>query len=216
MIEAPDRIYAQYRTRPKAVAWYKITRTIAAQIGAAADAVRVSYDIDGNSGAQLDVIGRIVGIDRDTIGNVELTVYECNTDGENECGDSLVQCSPKNIASDQSLSDEYFRTLIRAKIVKNNSDATIDGIIDAVSFITPDAPWFRLTDNEDMSFSLENYEALTPIQVTLLTTEDIIPRPQGVRFNGFLAGFNYVEVGDSTRQCGDSTAQCVGFIGGDL
>lgn len=56
----PNRIYAQYGDKPKAVAWYAITPTIAQQITTAAAQVRVTYDIDTQEGVQLDVIGNIL------------------------------------------------------------------------------------------------------------------------------------------------------------
>lgn len=213
-LNLPDRIYAQYRNKPKARAWYDITRSIGDELADAANAVALSYDIDGNSGEQLDVIGRIVVTDRNVLLDTKFTVYQCNDAGENQCGDTAVQCSPLSLVQDQGLSDEYFRVLLRAKIAKNNSDATLDGIIDACTIITPNAPWFRMSDNEDMSFSLENYNELTPIELSLLTTEGLIPKPQGVRFNGFLYGYGIVECGDDELQCGDESAECVGFIGG--
>ncbi len=213
----PDRVYSQYKNRPKAEAWYAITDEVAQPLRDALDAVRLSYDIDLNVGAQLDVIGRIVVVDRNTIGDITFDVAECNADGDYECGDDInAQCMPVSVIADQTLSDAYFRTLIRAKIVKNNSPATIDDVLDAVSQITPDVSWVRVIDPEDMSFFLEtSSDPLTSIERYILLTEDIIPRPQGVRFGGFLEGQNLVECNaDGDFECGDELAQCAGFIGG--
>jgi len=213
--EIPDRVYAQYRNAPKALAWYGITPSIAAKICDASDDVQLMYDIDLNVGRQLDIIGTIVVINRSILADIILEVFECNGDGDFECGDTEVQCSETSVINDAQLSDEYFRTLLRSKIAKNNSDSTADDILTAVSLITPNTPWERLNDPGDMSFSLETYSALTDIERTLILTKDIIPKPQGVRFSGFLEGVGLAQCNsDGDFECGDTSVECVGFIGG--
>lgn len=208
-----DRIYNQYRTKPKALSWYQITEELACQIADAYEEVRLSYDIDNATTYELDVLGTIVVIDREFIANVPLPTYQCNIDGDNESGDDEIQCSALSIADDQELSNDYYRPLIRAKIEKNNSDATIDGILRAINTIAPDIDVLRVIDNEDMSFSIEFYGLADPIIRDLLVAGDIIPKPQGVRFNGFLEGFDITECGEDEKMCGDESAECVGFIG---
>lgn len=210
----PDRIYAQYRDKPKAVKWFNITTKLATPLADTYEQIRRVYNIDLNSGAQLDLIGRVIVESREFIANVKLDVYECNTDGDNECGDSLVQCSATSIAADDELSDESFRLLLKSKIVKNNSEATIDDILDAVTFIAPDIDIIRVTDGEDMTFSIEFSGVANPIVHDLLISGKIVPKPQGVRFNGFLETFGYAELGDSLAQCNaDGEYECTGFIG---
>lgn len=60
----PNRIYAQYRDKPKAAAWYGIAPTLALELSDVYELVRVSYDIDIANIDQLDMIGRIVVIDK--------------------------------------------------------------------------------------------------------------------------------------------------------
>jgi len=60
----PDRIYAQYADKPKAVAWYAITPTIGQEITDAAAQVEVTYDIGTQEGVQLDIIGAILNAPR--------------------------------------------------------------------------------------------------------------------------------------------------------
>ena len=210
----PDRIYAQYRDKPKAVKWFDITTELATPVADTYEQIRRVYNIDLNSGAQLDLIGRVIVESREFIANVKLDVYECNTDGDNECGDSLVQCSATSITADDELSDEYFRLLLKSKIIKNNSETTIDDILDAVTFIAPDIDIIRVTDGEDMTFSIEFSGVANPIVRDLLISGKIVPKPQGVRFNGFLETFGYAESGDSLAQCNaDGEYECTGFIG---
>lgn len=212
---APDRIYAQYRNKPKAVAWLNIVKRLATGIASVADMVRISYDIDVATGEQLNVIGRIVVADRSFMGKTQLHPGMCAA-AENDpaqSGDSSQMCSALTIDQDLQMSDDLYRLFIRSKIIKNNSDATIDDILRGANFLLPRANIIRLTDAEDMSFSIEFYGNITDLERWALLNSSLVPKPQGVRFNGFLEGTGYVQCGDSSRQCGDLSAQCVGFIG---
>lgn len=217
MITIPDRIYAQYRNKPKAVAWYNITPEMAQDLISAAEIVKNMYSIDDMEGAQLDIIGRIVDIDRSYIIPVSMPLAMCASSGNApaQCGDSSgAQASALYSDSDDKVNDELFRLIIKAKIIKNNSTSTIEEILDGLNFILPDAGWFRLNDYENMSFSVEYYNQITDVQRYALLTAKLTPKPQGVKFAGYFEGFNYVQCGDSSRQCGDNTCQAVGLSGG--
>ncbi|MFL1477880.1 DUF2612 domain-containing protein [Pseudomonas grimontii] len=209
----PDRIYAQYRDKPKAVAWYAIARALGGSIEAAAQAVRKSYDIDTAVGEQLNVIGRIVVAPRSFVGSIPMNpaLFDL-TDGD-EFGDDGAMFSALTIDQDGQLSDELYRLVIKAKIVKNNGDATIENILDGMNFLLPRADVLRVTDGEDMSFSIEFYGQITSLERYALLNEGLVPKPQAVRFNGFLEGFDMVEFGDVDAEFGDENAEFVGFIG---
>lgn len=145
------RMYAQYASKPKAVAWYNILPTVSQGLFDAAQAVTISYSIEGNVQEQLNVIGRVVVVDR-----------------------------PWESVND----DEIYRLLIRSKIAKNNSDATIQGIIGAMSFIFSGNN-VTISDYEDMSFDVTFEDAITPEQVEILMNFDLVPKPQGVRLRGY-------------------------------
>lgn len=210
---APDRIYAQYRNKPKAVAWYHIVKSLADKIGDAANAVRIMYDIDRAVGNQLDVIGRIVVVSRNFVENVTLNPGLFAEPDGSEFGDESAIFSSLNIDSDTVMSDDIYRLVIKSKIIKNNSDATIESILFGLNFLLPTANFLRLVDNEDMSFSAEFYGEISELQRWALLNVNLIPRPQGVKFNGFVEGFDYVQFGDSTVQFGDINAQFTGFTG---
>lgn len=210
----PDRIYSQYRDKPKALAWYAITRTIAAHIDAAAQKVRKSYDIDSAVGEQLNTIGRIVVIGREFSINSELFpgLFDL-TDGAEFGDDEFAQFAALTVEDDSLLSDELYRLVIKAKIVKNNSDATIESTLAGMNFLLPNANVLRVVDGEDMTFSIEFYGPISDLERYALLNAELVPKPQGVRFNGFLEGFGYVEAGDDELEFGDESAECVGFIG---
>lgn len=211
----PDRIYAQYRNKPKAVAWYKITMSLATQIASVANAVRVMYDIDAASGEQLDVLGRIVVVPRDFLGYVSLNpgFFAAQDDDPGEFGDDSCMFSALSIDNDSKMSDELYRLAIKSKIIKNNSGATIEDVLFGINFLLPNAQILRVTDNEDMSFSVEFYGTITELERWALLNASLIPKPQGVKFNGFLEGVGYVQSGDTAYEFGDTNAQFTGYTG---
>lgn len=213
----PERIYAQYRNKPKAVEWYNITRSLAAQIESAANAVRVMYEIDSAEGAQLDILGRIVVIPRNYIAPAPMVVTQFASSANNpgEFGDESAMFSALTVDSDNELTDELYRLVIKSKIIKNNSDATIESILFGMNFLLPNAEILRLTDGEDMSFTIEFYGNITEVERYALLNSTLVPKPQGVRFGGFLEGINYVQFGDDSEQFGDTYAEFVGTFGGD-
>lgn len=207
-----NQLYAQYKGKTTAEALAQMVVDLKGEITPAIDWVTDSYDIDNNTGVNLDVIGRIVDRDRSLVTSYEFEVYECNDTGEYECGDDSVQCSYEDLSGDSDLNDEYYRLLLWSKIAKNNSDATIDDILTILNVALPDLDVQRLSDSEAMSFSIEFYGVITNIQRDFMLSGDIVPRPQGVKFSGFLEGLDMVQCGDDTKQSGDTTAQCVGFL----
>lgn len=209
----PDRIYAQYRDKPKAVAWYAIARSLGGSIEAAAEAVRKSYDIDTAVGEQLNVIGRVVVAPQSFVGSTPMNpgLFDL-TDGD-QFGDDDAMFSALTIDQDGQLSDELYRLVIKAKIVKNNGDATIENILDGMNFLLPKAQVLRVTDGEDMSFSIEFYGEITNLERFALLNAGLVPKPQSVKFNGFLEGFEMVEFGDMDAEFGDEQAEFAGYIG---
>lgn len=209
----PDRIYAQYRTKPKALAWYNITRRLAVELDDVAQALRVMYNIDTASGNQLDIIGRIVVVDRSFTGNIELFPGLFDLSDGDQFGDDEAMFSGLTVDTDEKMSDEFYRLVIKAKIIKNNSDATTDSILEGLNFLVPNADFIRLTDGEDMSFNVEFYGNITELERYALLNATLVPKPQGVLFNGFLEGFEYTEFGDDETQFGDDSSEFVGYIG---
>jgi len=212
-ISLPDRIYSQYRNKPSAVKWYQITRSLAAELGSPIDAVRVMYNVNKAVGAQLDIIGRIVVVDRSFTGQIALNPgLFALLDGD-EFGNTDAVFASLFVDQDQNMSDDLYRLVIKAKILKNNSDATLESILFGVNFLLPDADFLRVTDNENMSFSIEFYGNITSLQRYALLNANLVPKPQGVKFGGFLEAVDYVQFGDD-NEFGDLTAEFVGLTGG--
>ena len=180
------RIYAQYRDKPKAVAWYNIVPSLGGQIADVYEQIRTSYNIDTASSDELDTIGRIVVIDRSYESSVTFnpdTFFGGDT-LNTQFGGSDAQFETTGSTVTNEISDAIYRVLIKAKIAKNNSDATLDGVVKALSYITNINP-VSVVDNEDMTFSVSFGSELSDIERFVFNTFDILPRPQGVQFLGY-------------------------------
>lgn len=197
----PDRIYAQYRDKPKFVKWLEITRNQGKPIDDVFEKIALSWDIDSAEGELLNIIGIIVGVDRNFINKVELDYVQFGQD-DAEFGDSESFFSSDSVASDGQMSDGLFRLLIKSKILKNNRSATIEDIIEQMQILIP-VDFVKINNQENMTFSIEFSGALSPLQRYALFNENIIQIPQGVLFNGFTELFDYVEFGDSDRMFGE-------------
>ena len=154
--------------------------TVGKSLCDASDAVSNSYSIDDNSGEQLNVIGRVLVETRGFIDTVKLDVYECNDDGDYECGDLSVQCSTTSIASDSELSDAYYKLLLKSKVAKNNNTCTCDDILKAIRIISPSANFTRVIDNYDMTVTIEYSGTIDSITEDLFIGAQIVPLPAGV------------------------------------
>lgn len=209
----PERAYSQYRNQPKFMDWLSIARELGGEIAAAAIAVRESYDIDKAEGEQLDVIGRIVVFPRDFIGQLTMETAEFDLSDGAECGDEDAMFSEARVSDDAKMSDALYRLAIKAKIMKNVGDATIESIIQQMNFLV--GPKFlRINDTEDMRFTVEFAGDITELERWALFNVDLIQKPQGVRFGGFLELNAMVEFDDSDMEFGDDEVMFSDFTGG--
>ncbi|AIU88344.1 DUF2612 domain-containing protein [Pectobacterium odoriferum] len=154
--KALSRVYWQYKSSPKLIEWLKILPDIAqASIEEQADKIQRMLDIDTAEGEQLDICGRIVGYRTRPLGTFSPA------------------CQPAPV------NDDLFRRMIRAKIFKNNSVATIDEIQFAADYIMNEPT--RLLDGQDMEMRLIWFTHNVDIGTQKLIQDyDLIPRPQGV------------------------------------
>ncbi|KDB58321.1 DUF2612 domain-containing protein [Bordetella bronchiseptica] len=209
----PKRAYSQYRNQPKFMDWLAIARRMGGSLSDAAIAVRHSYDIDKAQGAQLDTIGRIVVFSRDFIGQLTMQTAEFDALDGAECGDEDATFSEARVSDDAQMADGLYRLAIKAKIMKNTGDATIESIIQEMMVLV--GPKFlRVNDTEDMRFSIEFAGDLTEIQRWALFNANLVQIPQGVLFAGFLELNAMVEFDDSDMEFGDDEAMFSDFIGG--
>ena len=182
------RIYAQYRNKPKLVAWMQICTTLGSGIYQTAQQLRKSYDVDTVSNELLNIIGRVVVLPRTFIAPTDLNppMVAAAQNTPWDVGMTDQQLSGLTTDSDTGMSDEIYRLGIKAKIVKNNTNATIENVLAGAAFLLPNANVVRVVDGEDMTFTIEYTGTITDLQSYALTNASMVPKPQGVTFNGFV------------------------------
>ncbi|WP_311514760.1 DUF2612 domain-containing protein [Oligella urethralis] len=208
----PDRAYSQYRDKPKLMDWLNIARKMGGDICDAAIAVKNSYDIDTAEGVQLDTLGRIVVFPRDFISQLQLDTADFDLSDGAECGDEDAIFSPDTAANDSLMSDGLYRLAIKAKIMRNVGDATIESIIKQMVFLV-DPTFIKVNDFEDMRFQIEFSGNITDLERWALLNIDLIQKPQGVQLIGILELNAMVEFDNDNDQFGDDEVMFSDFIG---
>ena len=137
-----------------------------------------ALDLDIAVGAQLDMLGSIVGANR-TVG-----------------------FQPSGGVS-PVLDDATYRIYIKAKIAQNQWDGTLVGLYPIWASLFPDGK-IIIIDNQNMTCDITLTGTFTSILQDLIVNGYIVPRPEGVLFNfifgtlpffgfgsspGFIAGF---------------------------
>lgn len=182
------RVYAQYRNKPSLVAWMQICTTLGSDLYQTALQLRKSYDVDNVSDELLNIIGRIVVLPRGYIAPVNLNppMVAAAENTPWDVGMDDQQLSALTSDQDSNMSDAIFRLGIKAKIVKNNSAASIEDVLFGANFLLPNANVVRVVDNEDMTFTIEYTGTISDIESYTLSNASMVPTPQGVKFNGFV------------------------------
>lgn len=188
------RVYWQFRNSPKLIEWMSILPGITQeQLENPAQIIADILDIDNIYGDQLEIVGRIVGLSRPTVvledPEGDLATYRSYL---LDLGDgTLLELDGGDILEiDENIwEDQLFRALIKAKIERNNGDATINNIIRAARFIFG-IEEITVTDNQDMTWTVFLGAELDAIERYVISNLDILPRPQGTRFAGFIEANN--------------------------
>jgi hypothetical protein len=186
-----DLLPMQYRDKPKARATIEILCQKALADGLALDLAN-AFDIDTAVGAQLDIIGKYVGVSRYIQVPASFSYYGFrdyisghtqNTNGMQTYTGSLnagiLYKSYASIGqSSTAISDEGMRFIIKLQIISNHSDASFYGIQHLLLQFFGDA--ITVVDNLDMTMT---YSVLKTIPVSIATITPFLPKPMGVGIN---------------------------------
>lgn len=115
-----------------------------------------AFDIDTAVGVQLDLIGAVLGLDR------KLSFQP--TDG-----------------SSSILADGDYRSLLKAKIVLNQWDGTMETLTDALARWNASI-YFVIKDNQDMTMDVIAM-GTNQLQKELIVNGYVVPKPAGVKIN---------------------------------
>lgn len=182
--EYEDLLIIQYADKPRASATVALIVNQYKKAFDLLESFEGAFDLDSAVGAQLDIIGKIVGISR----NIEDVIPKIffGFDGNvNARGFGLAPFYTTDQAqyTDTQLSDSDYRFFIRIKIAKNHVKATMSddngSNLNAV-ILSMFEGYAYMVDNKDMTVTIyiENSPKsyLLPYAITL----DLIPLPQAV------------------------------------
>ena len=149
--KALSRAYWQYRNSPKLLAWMKILPSIVQEsIEKPLNQIITILDIDSAAGDQLDVIARIAGINsRPSIESEDVGFFGYAVTPAARGYGEAPYIGPGEVVATYPAPDSLFRMIIRAKIYKNISTATIDEVKEAVDFILDER--CTVVDGQDMT-----------------------------------------------------------------
>lgn len=131
--------------------------------GVVVDGLGTAFDIQNASGAQLDVIGELVGISR-------MLPYAPETplivDGES--------------VYTREMTDDEYRIMIRLKISRNEWDGTNEGAAKMYRDVFNDDVRINFVDNQDMTVTLNISGDFSTRQIEILNFVDSILIPSGI------------------------------------
>jgi Protein of unknown function (DUF2612) len=182
-----NRLITQYRTKTKAKATIQAL-VQESWLDGLIQAEAVCFDLDTATGAQLDVLGRIVGVPRNIYGlDLEHIFFEF-TDYNNSISGVDMQRYSDSIDGPEimlryrsdavyTLTDFEMRTLIKLKIIFNTVSRTTKALIESLFLLFGTS--VVVVDNQDMTM---DYTISQPYYNVFLVAEylSIIPKPMAV------------------------------------
>lgn len=150
-------ITSQYKGKPNFQSFLLSFLNKADDLWNCADTITQAFDIDNAEGAQLDILGEILGLSRQ------------------------LNFQPQNGPS--TMTDEYYRLCLQCRVIYNSWDGSRKGLENSLQFAFPSAA-FILVDNQDMSINIV-YQAgeADAYSLELLNHGYMLPKPSGVRVN---------------------------------
>lgn len=154
--------------------------------------------IETATGAQLDIIGEIVGQPREFIDTALFPYFaylgypdaQSYGDLNNSSLGGYYRGINDPIAGNTLLNDEQYRLFIKAKIIKNSTNATPNQLLEFINFVF-DSPHNQLIEEGDAAYTLLVGKELSNFETVLLTyvsyssgyPSRFVPKPIGVRVN---------------------------------
>lgn len=158
------------------------------------------WNIDTARGYGLDVWGRIVGVTRTLqIPNVarNLGFEEATNANADPFGQSAFYAGAP-FTSNYLLSDDAFRVLLFAKALSNISDGSIPSINQLLLNLFPHRGNCFVRDGENMSMTYVFRFALTPVELAIVQTSGVLPKPAGVLATVLVSSANPFTLDQST------------------
>ena len=152
-----NRIASQHRVQPKYIAWLSVLLDKVQDLIDVAGQIDSAFDVEQAVGIQLDMIGQSVGVSR------------------------LLTFEPV-YAPSALLTDEFYRTIIKARISLNQWDGTTAGIHSLWDDIFGGYT-MEVVDNQNMTMTIRVYGLTTEFESEYISHGYAAPKPQGVGLN---------------------------------
>lgn len=154
-------ITSEHDDKPKFVAVVELLVSGSVDQQSVLNTMPTLYDFETAAGVQLDAVGIWVGFSR--------TLFVPGT-------------------GTVTLDDDAYRTLLRAKILANHWDGGMETLQVILANLFPgQSITLFAVDYQDMSMDVYiTGSSPTPLQLALLKGGLLVPKPEGVRINGFI------------------------------
>lgn len=192
--ESTNLLIKQYWEKPKAKAEIELQASTWDKTRAFLASLDAAFDLDSAVGAQLDVLGRIVGISR-SVPNVIPKIYfgfsiNPTSEGFSSKFDSMRVGAPffskfSTGFTDLQLGDSDYRFFIRVKAALNRAAGYVSSdIYISIQDVVISAFEGRayVVDNLDMTLTLYVSPVVSLDRLRLIQSLNLLPKPQGVRY----------------------------------
>lgn len=183
MSKYSDLLIMQYHKKPKAVATINAWCNELDKIIENCTDLLKQWDIDQARGYSLDLIGKRIGVSRtlpNYISKGYLGYYGASQ--AEPWGVGRWYRAGDTTGESMKLNDSDYRFVLKAKILKNFQNGTLDYVIEAFESLIGVAS--LVEDNYDMTVNIHiPIDQINQLQDYLIKNMDILPRPMGVMYN---------------------------------
>ncbi len=171
-----NKIIPQHRSQPKFIAWLTVILQMQQDARDFIESINAAFDIDNAVGVQLDILGQILGQPR------------------------LLNFQPSSGSS--ILTDDYYRLVLKAKILNNQWDGTREHYDSMLSTVFANLP-IVISDNSNMTIGIAyiagssdayigellSHGYLFPVSAGI--SASLVSVPTGTYGNLYYRGFTY-------------------------
>jgi len=192
----PDLVLGQYRGSPIFIGFLQALAKQADELDIEIGRVISDRYLAVAVGIQLDIIGIIVGIEREVVDFINPIYFGFFGDPTAKEFENLNTPNPnagryrsadENPVTSRLLSDEEYRIVLAGKITKNSSNITPNEVLEitrlilSVLIVDGDTIGIHINETGNATFTLVIDRVLDGNIQALISELDLIPRPVGVR-----------------------------------
>jgi len=190
MIDYTPLITAEHNQQPQYMAMVALVTGAIASITAVTQSIPGQFDLDYAIGAQLDIVGKWIGQSRVVTGVLEVGYFGFSDDssalgfgelGNPAIGGQFFDLNTGSATASTVLADPEYRIVLRAKIIKNQYDGSMDQLAAAAAVLLG-VPCLFL-DPGTRIVTIVVTQAIDATLQALLTGYDLLPRPAGKTYS---------------------------------